>query len=140
MPPQTDPFSEESIRKLHAVFCEKTNWDWEFDFTRLRQWYEWLKWRKSRPFTEDDLRRVIGNIKAGMHKGERREGALRFTNLIGNPDKFEEELSMAMGALKERAPTERKGNYKPVVAPAPEERATPEDFAELLRQNREVRI
>ncbi len=136
MPTETDPFSEESIKVLHALYCEKTSYEVEFNFQRLRQWYEWLKWRKV-PFTADDLLRVIGHIKQGIHKDERREGALKFTNLIGNPDKFEEDLSLAMGALKERkAAAQSKGNYVPVVPPPVEERATPEEFAELWRQNR----
>lgn len=128
-----DPLSEPEIKKLHDLFCEKTSVELEFDFTRLRQWYEWLTFRKTKPFTPDDLWRVIGYIKQGMHKGSRYEGALRFTNLICNPHKFEEELSLALGAMKAKATTERKGNYVPVVPPPLEERATVEDMRALMK-------
>ena len=134
MSTETDLFSEASIKKLHDLYCEKTSYDVEFNFTRLRQWYEWLKWRTT-PFTADDLLRVIGHIKQGIHKDERREGALKFTNLIGNPDRFEEDLSLALGAMKERKQAAgSKGNYVPVTPPPISERATPEVFAEFARR------
>ncbi len=128
--------AEQRIRELHQLYCDRTGHEEiEFNDLRLRQWHEWLHFRKQRPFTADDLIRVIGHIRQGIHKGERNEGALKFTNLIGNPDKFEEDLSLAMGAMKARQAADKfRGNAIPIIPPPIEDRATPEEFAAMLKK------
>lgn len=124
----------ELVNRLHRVYCERTGFDIALNFMRERQWSEWLRWRTGRPFSEEDLVRVISYIRRGIGKGERNEGALKFTNLIGSPDRFEEDLSLALEARNSSRPYVPSRTYRPIEPPAPGETMSPEEFAELRRE------
>jgi hypothetical protein len=66
-------------------------------------WELWL----SRGYTEADLRLVTDYIWRRIKAGKRQHEAFRFSNLIGRPDNFEEERSLASSEAtikaKERA-------------------------------------
>jgi len=79
----------ERIRQLHAAYCRQTGLVVSLDFWRESQWFEFIR----RGFTESDLRAVIGAIRKGIAEGSRNRGALRFHNLVGQVDLFEEELA-----------------------------------------------
>jgi hypothetical protein len=66
---------------------------------RETQWAEWCRWSEWE-WTELDLSRVIGYLRAEIKKGDRNQGALKFDNLIGQPHKFEEDLNLAVEAAK----------------------------------------
>ena len=123
-----------TVNELHALYCSMTGFEIELNFTRERIWGEWLAYRRNKPFDENDLRRVIGYIRQGIRKDERREGALKFTNLIGSPDRFEEDLSLALGAIKERTQPQQNPvtKYRPPEEPKPEERVTREEFKDMF--------
>lgn len=57
---------------------------------RERCWYEWAQ----RGLTRDDLEFVIRKLRADIATGDRRPGALKFTNLIQSADLFEEDLAL----------------------------------------------
>ena len=81
----------QTIAALHAAYGQLTGLNLRLDMARERQWFDWL----ARGFTEADLRAVIAHIQRGIRSGDRRQGALKFSNLIGMPDYFEEDLAMA---------------------------------------------
>ena len=122
------------VNELHAEYCTRTGFEIELNYARERQWGEWLSWRPGKPFTVEDLRRVIAYIRQGIHKGERNDGALKFSNLIGSPDRFEADLGLALKAIKTPAGGPQKGTYKPIMPPAPEDRADPSEFAEFAQK------
>lgn len=124
------------INELHAAYCARTGLEITLNHYHERVWSEWLRWRTP-PFTQDDLARVIAYIRngiAGRDKDQPRrfEAALRFSNLIAQPDKFEEELALAMAAKKKPDQTRPiKGNYREIPkVPA----LSAEEAAQLLTE------
>jgi hypothetical protein len=95
--PQTDP--GKTIALLHAVYSELTGMELHLTFDRERAWFDFL----AKGFTEADLRLVVGRIKAGIARRERRPAALKFHNLVVMLDYFEEDLAEAR-ALSRRKP------------------------------------
>lgn len=89
-----------SIPELHAAYVRLTGQPVELNPFREQQWCVWLGFRRENPFTASDLATVIAWLKGQIRKGERRPGALKFSNLIGNPDYFEEDLSLARSQLR----------------------------------------
>lgn len=97
--------SEAEIRALHATFCELTDVKLTLHLQRMDAWQLWA----ARGLTVEDLRQVVQHLRRGLRDGSRNPGALRFSNLIELPDRFEEELGMARAALRNARPqrTER---------------------------------
>lgn len=120
------------VNELHASYCARTGHDLELTMQRERLWGEWLFYRTVK-FTPEDLARVIGWLKVKIRDGWDTQ-CIAFRKIIGDPEKFEEYLSEAKGALKQAAPAGPPKNYKPVIPPAPEDRASAEDFAEFARK------
>jgi hypothetical protein len=87
------------VRQLHSAYEARTGYAIRLNMYRERQWAEWLRWSEH-TWTEADLARVIGYLRSKISKGERNEGALKFDNLIGSPDKFEEDLNLAKEASR----------------------------------------
>jgi hypothetical protein len=126
------------VNELHAEYCARSGFDIPMQYTHERQWGEWLAWRKPVPWGVAELARVIGFIKQGIHNTDksqprRFESALRFSNLIARPDLFEEELQLALKAIKQVESATPKGTYKPILPPPPEDRADPAEFAEFAK-------
>ena len=99
------------IKELHAAYEGRTTYTVALNMMRERQWADWLVW-SNYSWTVDDLARVIGYLRRKIGKGDRNEGALKFGNLIGQPDHFEEDLNLA----REEA---AKSPFKPRPRPAP---------------------
>jgi hypothetical protein len=87
------------IIRLHAAYVKGTGLELRLDHARECVWGYWM----AAGFTMQDLLLVIGYIRKGISKGERNLGALRFRNMIGMIDYFEEDLAMAKKALTARA-------------------------------------
>jgi len=79
------------IQQLHATYRLLTGLALPLDSWREHQWYDWLQ----KGHTEDDLRTVIRYLRAGIADQTRQRGALRFHNLIGQIDLFQEDLADA---------------------------------------------
>lgn len=93
--------AEARARELHELFCEITGQQGlSLRFDRMRTWHEWM----SCGWTDDDLRVVVRYLRRGIAEGRRNPGALKFRNLIGQPDLFEEELVEARRELRVRQP------------------------------------
>jgi hypothetical protein len=88
--------STPQITSLHAVYGALTGLTLELDFYRESCWQHWM----AKGWLEPDLRMVVKSIQAGIKKGTRRTGALKFNNLIAMTDRFEEDLSEARAAAR----------------------------------------
>lgn len=84
------------VKKLHAAYVMLSGQRITLNAQREREWWDWLQFRKEDPFTEESLRVVIAHIRRGIRDGKRNVGALKFRNLIGCPDFFEEDLEEAL--------------------------------------------
>lgn len=58
-------------------------------------------------FTKDDLVFLIGHLKRQIRAGKRYAGALRFSTLLGDLGRFDEELGMARAEQRKPQPTPR---------------------------------
>lgn len=80
---------------LHQEYCARTAYDLVLNGMRENTWRDWITYNREQPFTVEDLKLVIAYLRVKIRASERNEGALRFRNLIGNPDYFEEDLQQA---------------------------------------------
>lgn len=90
------------ITDLHAHYCARTGFELILNDPRRRMWWDWCCYA-AWTWTKDDLGRVIGYLLSQIKVDKRNEGALKITNLIGQPDKFEEDLGLAKKAAKPNA-------------------------------------
>lgn len=79
------------VKELHQVYCESAGMKVSLGFDRERSWYDFIQ----AGFDRDDLKLVIGYLLKAVGRGDRNPGSLRFRNLVGQLDAFEEELAMA---------------------------------------------
>jgi hypothetical protein len=126
----------QDLKPLHDEYCARTGMDIAMNFTRERVWREWLGFNRDKPFTLDDLKLVIAYLRTKIRTGDRNEGALKFSNIIGSPDFFEEDLALARQWRQDRkqpwgsSPAPRAKKEEPV------ERATMEDWEAIKRENK----
>ena len=130
----------EEINRLHALYCELTEQEgMGLRFDRLRMWHDWTKCG----WGAEDLRMVVRYLNLGINQGKRNQGSLKFSNLIGQLDRFEEDLFEARRVLRTRKPkpalverVQQVGTAQRIVEVPPEE-VPPMDvgkfFADLRR-------
>jgi hypothetical protein len=124
------------LKSLHDEYCSRTGMDIAFNMTRERVWQEWMAFNKEKPFTLDDLKTVIAYLRSKIRTGNRNDGALKFSNLIGSPDFFEEDLALARQWREEkRQPFGGIGLSVRPKKEEPVERATFEDLQALRRES-----
>lgn len=108
------------VRDLHAHYCARSGFDIMYNMLRENAWKEWLQfcdWQ----WGKEEISRVIFYIRSEIKRQKRNEGALRFSNLIGDPIKFEEDLGFALKD-GETCAAFRKAAPRPAsTAPKPEE-------------------
>ena len=118
--------ARQQIESLHAAYQALTGHSIFLNMTREMEWFAWLRFRRP-PFTEEDLRLVVAHLKRGIQSQKRNPGALKFSNLIGSPDFFEEDLSEARARSRPLPPamkTVRTGNTQRIIpATGAEDRA-----------------
>lgn len=126
--------ADQAIKDLHACFCHETGAQLRLgigEYTREAAWSRFLK-----HFTKDDLRTVIRYLRKEISIGNRRPGALKFSNLIERLDGFEEDLQFAKGAERNQQP--RRNMEERMIAerkPAPPTNAKPiGDYIAALRK------
>ncbi len=91
--------TESEIAALHDAYCRLTQQEGlPLRFDRQRWWFEWCR----AGFTLDDLKLVVRYLKKGIADRKRNPGSLKFSNLIVQVDKFEEDLFEARRVLKVR--------------------------------------
>lgn len=89
------------FRHLHGVYCQLANAQLVLTMERIYWWSHF----KARGFTEADLRLVLRYLWHEIKAERRRYGALKFSNLIQDVDRFEEDLFLARAWDR---------NYRPV--------------------------
>jgi hypothetical protein len=89
------------VKELHAAYVEGSGQKIVFNMARENNWREWCTWGNW-AWTCEDLTRVITYLLEQIRLGKRNMGALKFSNLIGFPDKFEEDLQLALHSKHER--------------------------------------
>lgn len=91
------------IEQLHRIYVERTGFELRLDIARERSWYEFI----GLGFTADDLQLVIDHLRRGIREQKRNTGALKFRNLIGMLDYFEEDLAEAKAHKRPPQPSTR---------------------------------
>ncbi len=84
------------IERLHALYVQLTGLAIPLDMQRETIWFEWQR----RGHGEQELRDVVAHLRRGIREQRRNPGALKFRNLIGQPDYFEEDLAEARAAQR----------------------------------------
>jgi hypothetical protein len=130
----TPPNAMQLVKELHAAYVARTGYELAYNMARENGWREWCAFGEWK-WTVSDLSRVIGYLKAKIRKGERNEGALKFANLIGRPDNFEEDLNLARAEAKKVFGGTPRSPRPAAAETAPEE--APLDAAEAARIWRE---
>ena len=88
------------VKELHAAYVARSGYEIALNMQRENAWREWCQFGDWK-WTAEDLARVIGYLRAQIRNDKRNDGALKFSNLIGQPDKFEEDLALARAASKQ---------------------------------------
>ena len=117
---------EAEVIALHEHYTARTGFDIALTLDRQRMWREFIGY-KTPAFTREDLSLVISYLRAHIARSERNEGALKFLNLIGKVDAFEEDLALARKWRKPGAVQARRTTAAPDVQAderSPEERAS----------------
>lgn len=86
------------IAALHRAYVNLTGLDIGLNMERERVWFEWLRFRRDDPFSATDLGLVIAHLRRGIRDEKRNDGCLRFRNLIGDVEAFDEERAAARKA------------------------------------------
>lgn len=83
---------QQRAEALHAWYCAATRQPISWTMGRMMIWEQWL----ARGHNGSELAKVIKYLQPRIDRGERNAGALKFRNLIGDVDAFEEELGMIL--------------------------------------------
>lgn len=111
--------------KIHAAYCRLVGCSLSLTMDRMYWWGHWL----ARGWGEPELTLVVESLQKRIRNGERNVGALKWSNLIQQAQRFEEELVEAK-ALKRNAkpaPNPRDlavGQLRPRTTENPPETAT----------------
>lgn len=89
-PPAQESEASSRIKLIHGCYSEMMGGGVLLEANGERLWFDWLK----AGFTEDDLKRVMLHIRAGIASGDRQLGALRLSNLLA-VDRFSEDLTLS---------------------------------------------
>lgn len=110
----------ESISSIHALYVSATGLHLRLAYDRESAWARFL----GDGFTPSDLLLVVAWIKKGIAKGERRENALLFRNLIESLDHFEEDLAVATAHARKPIPSARDREIALLRPTAPNQTST----------------
>lgn len=94
---------EPKIQELHDTYCSLIGEKLSLglgEYSRESFWQHYLK----AGFNVADLRLVMRHLKREIHGERRNKGCLRFSNLIQQLDRFEEELVSARAEERNRKP------------------------------------
>lgn len=130
------------IPSLHRLYANLTGFDLRLDMAREQTWYQWTRFG----FTADDLRLVIVHLRSEIKRGNRNAGALKFHNLIGQPDYFEEDLALARAGQRvaQAAPPPNRAavlraSGRPAAPPPPDPRSAAQILAGLKELKAKLR-
>lgn len=98
------PNAMQIVKDLHATYVARTGYQISYNIARENAWRDWCQWGEW-AWTCVDLKRVIDYLSKEIREGKRNVGALKFTNLVGRPDNFEEDLQLSKNNDAKRSPT-----------------------------------
>lgn len=133
------PNAPQVMKELHAHYCARSGYDILWNMVRENTWKEWLQYC-GWSWGKNEISLVIFYLREEIGRQKRNEGALKFSNLIGDPMRFEEDLAMARRDRRlVNQVTKKPASPAPKPAPAavpPEEAAKPDSsyFISLLNQ------
>jgi len=123
------PDMRERILALHGRYVDLTGYPLNCTPPREWAWFEWIKGG----FTAADLEIVIRHLNRGIRAGQRYPAALRFSNLIGDLERFEEDLAMAKAVSRKSAPTARAQILSDTGRPPDSDAAPAREISEILK-------
>lgn len=88
--------TRKKIEDLHTLYGQLTGLIIPLDMQRESMWFEWQRRGHGAP----ELREVVAHLRRGIREQKRNPGALKFRNLIGMPDYFEEDLAEARASRR----------------------------------------
>lgn len=142
LPPADDvriePNSVARITAAHQQYCRLTNFNIPQRPENERAWLEYL-----RTHTIEELALVVRYLKSQVKHEKRNEGCLKFSNLVANLSRFEEDLAMANAWARNGrpVPTEREkvlsATGRPPVKP-PADKTPGPIVAKLLAELKEA--
>lgn len=94
---------KEQVAELHAVYRSMTGMDVQLRFNREASWVYWVQ----AGFRQEDLVAVLKRLLAMVRNGDRRPECLKFSNVIEQLDRFEEELAMIKAEKAKFIPDEQ---------------------------------
>ena len=117
---------EQQIKELHGTYCWITAVNLPL---RMSCWSGWEAFVKVAHYSVRDLVLVIGYLKKQIRRGERRQESFRFDHLVGDLERFAEDLSFATAEAR-----------KPVMSPGKAEflRATGRPVEQPTRPARSI--
>ena len=119
--------TQENFQPLHDRYCSLTGRDLTLTMAVHFQWQVWV----SKGYTASDLALVVAHIKKLIAKDRRRPESLRFHNLIGDTERFNEDLAEARALARVTPPTARDRVLAQTGRPAPE-RNTAKSAAQIM--------
>lgn len=88
---------------MHKTYCELSGMDVLLRFDRTSAWMQFMR----ENFTKNDLVAVLERLRILVKKGDRRPECLKFSNVVEQLDRFEEELAMVKAETAGITPVER---------------------------------
>lgn len=134
------------IAALHRRYMDLTGYALRLDMARENAWGLWLHYAReaircveapagySPAQALDD---VVGWLRGEIRAQRRNVGSLRFSNLVGQPDRFEEDLSMMLAqrrAADRRPPPNRASVLRATGRPEQEEPPPAAPAAEAIER------
>jgi hypothetical protein len=120
----------QKIKELHDCYVIATGRELMINMHRERMWAEWLRWSDNK-WDCNDLKKVIFYLRKKTREGSRNGGSLKFQNLIGSPDLFEEDLAQAQAEQSDYAKP-RKTSSKGSISEQGKELATADETKSFL--------
>lgn len=122
---------EQTIQALHAAYVRLTGLPVPYNHGRRFTWLAWI----ARGFTEADLATVVGHYRRTVDKDIIRMRMMKFDRLIGDTQRFEEDLAEAK-AMHRPGPattqTVQTGSTARII-PAPGTHDTSKPAAQIVR-------
>lgn len=126
--------NNDKIQTLHKLYTELSGMNYPLPVSQYWIWEQFI----ARGHGEPEIRAVIKHLKRGIANQERRGGCLRFSNLLGDMDRFAEELAMAQKEIRKK-PSYSSGKQQVLRATCrPDEPPTsePQSMAQLIERTK----
>jgi hypothetical protein len=91
----------DQIPNLHGLYVRLSGRDIRLTMSRIFVWESWL----THGWNAGDLAALVRHLRDQVAAGRRNPGALKFENLIGDSDKFEEDLAELRAQSRPRPPS-----------------------------------